>query len=936
MRIFGSKSTRALALSIIVIAGAVADAQDLMGGKEVVRRQMASSKNPELGALQAFVDFSNDLPKLNPQEAGRRWADLLGTANNPQLNGYGNYASQYAMTYLPPPTSWPSIAAELDAKKAKKEFRLVAAVLNQDKTKQRAIIDAIAASPTSKRSDWDIVLQFASIWRDEALMKKAIYHTISLGNAESAKAQGSSEVQGSMALIPDLTRNFGKDKAKAMILDALKMVKMPIEFSSEADRKMAIALCRQSGSTFPIHHCELIQGIEDADLYPLFNKWFPKSTGPTKVAARALFIFSKIIVGQGDPYVKEASILSKVGYNSTEKIAAMLAMPKVAKVAVGYFEKALTQNPKLDLWSYYGPAAFSANRAKEMIPILQSAMAKVPSEEGGGGRSSSIPDLLIQAVSVTGTSADVANIVLSGVKAGTILGSKALVLGDLLNRKDLSDAGLKATKKEEPEVAMRWLIDQGKYGEAEQLAVAGGPDRYYQGAGMLNRDLIRLYAKVGRDQDVVDLLDLSPEWGVPDLRQFADSYNGYGYSNDESETPLLDVIAKSFIRLGKVDTGMKLVQVQLDQNNKDDDAYQLLVDNLKPEDALIQLDQMFAGDMFEERPLIWKAIIFERQGKLDDAEKTAREAISIDPSDGDMGHGKRMLGYKVLSEVLAKKGDAEGSKTYKSVVDAIRLSERGDDFLQAGLMKEAISMYSDSLKIFSDAYCIQSRMAVNLANEGKTAEAIEHFRKAFELMPDSFGRVETHCFGCEGVFTTGPAEGVAETVLTEAAKKNPTKPQSQYLLGYLRMEEDRYPEAAQYFKKAVELDPDYLNAWKQYSVVADGAGVSSAEGQRIMLNLIRLDPRQRHGYGYSNSMPVSDFAQIYLAFQKTTPRVPSTESVYPLRASQAATRQGFVEMNQVLTSFSNRTTPGSQIAKFEPIQTILQSAYGDGEGTWIR
>ncbi|MBS1728879.1 MAG: hypothetical protein JST51_19335 [Armatimonadetes bacterium] len=152
MRIFGSLSMKALAFSMIVIAGAVADAQDLMGAKEVVRRQMASSKNPELGALQAFVDFSNDLPKLGPQEAGRRWADLLGTANNPQFNGYGNYASQYAMTYLPPPTSWPSIAAELDAKKAKKEFRLVAAVLNQDKTKQRAIIDPSPPHPPRREA----------------------------------------------------------------------------------------------------------------------------------------------------------------------------------------------------------------------------------------------------------------------------------------------------------------------------------------------------------------------------------------------------------------------------------------------------------------------------------------------------------------------------------------------------------------------------------------------------------------------------------------------------------------------------------------------------------------------------------------------------------------------------------------------------------------
>ena len=81
-------------------------------------------------------------------------------------------------------------------------------------------------------------------------------------------------------------------------------------------------------------------------------------------------------------------------------------------------------------------------------------------------------------------------------------------------------------------------------------------------------------------------------------------------------------------------------------------------------------------------------------------------------------------------------------------------------------------------------------------------------------MPESFGRVESHCFGCEGVFHGELAQNIAEKVFGELAAKTPDKPQVHYLLGYLREEQGRYQEALPELQKAVKLDPDYLNAWK--------------------------------------------------------------------------------------------------------------------------
>ena len=390
--------------------------------------------------------------------------------------------------------------------------------------------------------------------------------------------------------------------------------------------------------------------------------------------------------------------------------------------------------------------------------------------------------------------------------------------------------------------------------------------------------------------------------------------------------------ARAFLKTGKHDLGLKVLIQALESNTKDDDSYDLFVQTVGPDEAIKKFDDMFAHDQFEERPLIWKAIVLQRGGKLDEAEAIVRHAIAIDPSDGDMGKNKRMLAYKVLSQILATKGNEKDSKFFMSVVDAIRLSENADDYLAAGLVRQAISMYSDSLVIFSDAYCIQSRMAVNLANEGKTAEAIEHFKHAFELMPSSFGRVETHCFGCEGVFTTGPAEGIAETVLQDAAKKNPNKPQSQYLLGYLRHEQGRDGEAAKYFRKAVELDPDYLNAWKELLSVSEVGTISMGENERILLNLIRLDPQERHGALSIGSIQLKNFAKLYEAYSSVYSSIPAGEPLYELagskKSSEGSSGRGMGYRNFAMMIVR---TPGAKISEMEPIRSVLNAMQSYGQ-----
>jgi tetratricopeptide (TPR) repeat protein len=274
-------------------------------------------------------------------------------------------------------------------------------------------------------------------------------------------------------------------------------------------------------------------------------------------------------------------------------------------------------------------------------------------------------------------------------------------------------------------------------------------------------------------------------------------------------------------------------------------------------------------------------------GAVGDAETTIRRAIAIDPSDGEQGQNDRMRAYAVLADILVRKGDEAGARTYRTAVDAIRISEKADEFHEAGLYERAFKGYRDALEQFSDAYCIQSRLAVQLDKQGRRAEALQHYRRAYELMPDSFGRVESHCFGCESVFQDAEAQSVAEQVFQNAIRKSPAKAQAYYLIAYLREQQQRPGDAVQPLRQAVSLDPRYLNAWVHLYRVGEHTYIEPGEMDIARLKLLELDPLQRHA-SYSVT-EVGDLAALWRGAERAHVAAkaarPRRDGVYALRAS---------------------------------------------------
>lgn len=429
--------------------------------------------------------------------------------------------------------------------------------------------------------------------------------------------------------------------------------------------------------------------------------------------------------------------------------------------------------------------------------------------------------------------------------------------------------------------------------------------------------LADMLGRQGRHAEVLALLAESPHWDKPDLA---------GYLRADADgpwRPLPLIVAEALIATGRGDEAAAILEASLSESSGYDPSYALYT-RLRGAQAAPFLEKLWAADRYEERPLIWLASLQLAAGRTDEAEATVKRAIATDPSDGEQPKGDRMRAYAVLRDVALVRGDAQQAEFLAGVLAAIRRSENADDIAQAGLIDRAIKEYELALESFADAYCIQSRLARKLAEENRLPEAMEHYKRAFELMPDSFGRVESHCFGCEQAFAGEDAQAVAERVFTGLAAKPGAKPQVAYLLGYLRMEQERWDEAADYFSKAAAADPEYLNAWKKLSDVLPNTARPRAERDRAAFRLLALDAAGRHGgAGDEKVRDLPALWRAYSASLDTTPAAP--EKIFPLGDRAPKTTPADNRGPSLSDGRTRPRRPAERLARHDALEAVGQA-----------
>jgi len=900
------------------------DADTADSAKKLLRdlkafRETSASLSPEKAA-SGWLSFADRLANLPREEADG------GDESNERNLGFGSL-----MESLPSPAAWDALVKAAEARPEGQNaeairtrvLRLTADWLTGNTAAQEKEMAALGA----------IVAQIKNPPRRYVLQTLDECQGMLLRNSDNGPAilanltkqldklaePGNSNRQ--TISVPDLVSLVGVKETTAFLKKALKTehVELQIEEGQET-KNLARKLALQMEDELKQPQWSLAQSLDAAALYEAMSKRFPKSEENeySKRSAQAYYLLSLI----ASQKTKEAIAVAKQlgdGTNASLPSEGLEALERAghACAVADFLHDLLEQNPNLPFWDDYVGIAPKAGQADKMVALAEAASQRegmTPKQRQAVlkvlARAYLAADNVEKGIEVMRKQIAAAK-TLSGDSsdnsAEVNAASELAKLGIVLERKDITDEGiqgvrdsLKGSRDRNRTVSTlqdlaRLLVESNRGPEAEavlaealgksQQPVRGQMINYYEVRRTLC-NLMALYHQANRPADVLALLDRAPFWGVKDLKDVYMENVRVGYNDDYVGYLAASALAAS----GRTNEALQIVETLLEKAGGYDPAYELLI-QLAPDTAMAKLDALFARDRFEERPLIWKAKMLLKAGNFEEAEKCARQAIAIDPTDGEEGPGRRLRAYATLGEIREARGDKKEADFLKEVLTSVHHSDQADRLHEAGLITHALKLYEESLTHFADAYCIQARLAFRMAELGDMAGAEEHYRRAYELMPDSFGRVESYCFGCEGAFQGAQAQGIAERVFTKLAKESPQKPQIHYLLGYLRSEQNRYADALPEFQQAVKLDPDYLNAWKKLADTSERMRLPAAERDAIQFNLLRLDPLGRHSDFEFNR--VSDLRAAWTAMENAAKlRKPAPESLYPLAASaEAITKQ---------------------------------------------
>jgi len=393
--------------------------------------------------------------------------------------------------------------------------------------------------------------------------------------------------------------------------------------------------------------------------------------------------------------------------------------------------------------------------------------------------------------------------------------------------------------------------------------------------------MVKFYARHNRFADVMLLLEDAPWWA--DAR---DVMNIRSYSWNNKRGGMTASIANAFYETGHADKVRQLLTHFMLENHSRDWMYELLLKIMDGEtDAFCaEMDALYSRDAFEERPLIWKAEALRRAGRLEEAEAAARHALKVDPTDGESPAGDRVRSYAVLGDILADLGKTEDAQFFRDVVKSVRIAEEGDDLKDLGLVKRSLARFAEAEDLFADAYCVQWRLAEQLREMGQLEEAQKHYEIAFERMPEQFGQVASLCFGCMGIFDSRESVSAAEAVLTRLVASPPVRPAAFYLMGQLREEQKRFAEARDWYVKALEADPDYLDVMKRLHSLRNKVGPGGVDWAAVQTNILRLDPLGRHhSISGDDILDWPAFWTVRTAAFNALP--PPLESLFPLTAN---------------------------------------------------
>ncbi|HLO97825.1 MAG TPA: tetratricopeptide repeat protein, partial [Fimbriimonas sp.] len=697
---------------------------------------------------KALLSLTTPYPTEPPSKIGGRWLSLLDSTLVGPTKNYGNPSA--VLRAVPHPDAWPTIAAGLRKNFGSRSTPMAASLVlygellggtPQSQSVAFAKLKQRAKSPTAKS-------RLESI--QEALEPEGISSPPKV--LTLTRVLNDAKIELYRFEITQAHWNLAQQNRAQFFKKLFTESRATFKLEGLTPSQVAqlVGWFKETAPKHRVAQWEMVNELDSHQLFPIIAKrfaWAPKTpNGEIKqaaVLARTRHLFglaargeiAKAVSAAGDGstlklqdddgnYAKYPSkakhniyqFLSTVAKRSpgSPAWAGMLRFAELNGNLIGFESQVRTalKNSKLNpkqrasLQFHHGNVLLKLDQIEPALPPLKSA-SKSETDDGW--------------------------------EAQRILG----VLARLLKRPELEPATSELRTRDRSTAAIFDLVKQGKLDEVKKRILNESSQSFVP--DMVMFELLTEAVKRVDGPTVLEIVN-GFVWSTPGFPlSMRDGYEMY----DEDRPPSLeDVYLKGLLESGHLAEAGEIARKQLYANPNDDDALIALI-TAEGDAAIPLLDKLAEADPYQERPLIWKAKRLQMSGKLDEAAAVAKAAIKIDPSDGESKGGRRMVVYSVYADILEAQGHTEDAQLYRNAVAAVRKSEDADEFLELGMTQRAVKLYKESLDQFSDAYCIQSRLAHQLATMGRRAEALEHYRKAYELMSSSFGYVETHCFGCE-------------------------------------------------------------------------------------------------------------------------------------------------------------------------------------------
>lgn len=287
--------------------------------------------------------------------------------------------------------------------------------------------------------------------------------------------------------------------------------------------------------------------------------------------------------------------------------------------------------------------------------------------------------------------------------------------------------------------------------------------------------------------------------------QLIDEIHDNGIDQEQYE------LASQLSRLGFLEEAVKLYKKLLEKYPHEGELAVLLAEALvdldKEEEALLVLENISKGDPYYPQVLLIQADIYQMEGLYEVAEQKLLEAEKILP--------KEPVIQFALAELYASIGRfAEAAYKYELVLkenftsNGINLYHRlADTYSAAGEFEKALSYYEKALEDQLDIDVLFG-FGFTAYQAGYYQTAIQKFEEIKTLDPDY---QSVYLLLAKAYEHEEELKKSMETV-KEGLKVNPYQKELYYFGGKIALKLGNKDEAEHYLKKALEQDPNYIEA----------------------------------------------------------------------------------------------------------------------------